>query len=676
MRVKGFLLNIIPVAVAIFVASLISYNASSLSIKTFGTVSFPSGREDEFAENNIIFYNPEAKNKNNGCGGGGDCDIRGDTLEEKLWSGLTGLEFTPEQTAAIIGNILNEGGTPVRQEGCYISARNRGVMTQEGNPYTVHTYSNEHHSSGMQSICSFYSAGEKITGIGLGFVQWSAQDRREGYLSLMDDAGFSDYFEGDAYKTWGSISSDSDFMSKVEEETGSTDDYYSLWCVALNYIKKEMTENSTYKPFYSKTTVADMASFFAAVYEVCDGCKAGQDENRERQEKAEEIYQKYKNGEFDNITSSGGGSSSGSTSSEDGSNVTIIGDSIVNAAKSEIEKIYPKAEFMSVQDGKKFSGNDSSNPSGLSVLQDASKVRRTLVFALGSNGGATEDAASAVIKRAKEIGANKIIFVTNYSLGAKDYTANNALFNSKKGDDVIIADWAAAVASNPTEYVREDPDGVDVHPTIPKGAELYAKTLQTAITQAGKTSNCAGGDVAAFQETVKKFAWPEHHDSPYTEQMPDYKEATKRAAYKGGCGGNDCGGFVTILMRESGWDPDYNSSLCGTGCQQDYLDSSEKWEDITDTLQSEDDLEPGDVLIVNDSNHGHTLVFVGDIDGFGSKYASASFPGCVKNAAGDCVQQKCGWSGVPERSPMADSGSFQYYRTTADGHYRFYRKTQ
>ena len=98
---------------AIFVSSLISYNASAIYLDSFS----------EFSENNIIFYNPEAKT--DACRGGGECSIRGDSIEEKLWSGLRGLGFTPEETSAIMGNILHEGGSPVRQEDCYNIARDK-----------------------------------------------------------------------------------------------------------------------------------------------------------------------------------------------------------------------------------------------------------------------------------------------------------------------------------------------------------------------------------------------------------------------------------------------------------------------------------------------------------------------------------------------------------------------
>lgn len=647
---------------AIFVSVLISCNASAIYLDSFSTVKFPTGREDEFSENNIIFYNPEAKT--DACRGGGECSIRGDTLEEKLWSGLRGLGFTPEETSAIMGNILHEGGSPVRQEDCYNIARDKGYTTKEGNPYTIHTNNDQHHGSGMPSIsgCECYSYGEGVAGIGLGFVQWTSQDRREGYLEIVDGLGMSDYFEGDAYKKWGRLT-DAAFREKVVEETGSETDYWNIWCAALKYIKQELDDG--YKNFYNQGSVKEMAKWFAAHYEICDGCGESSSGNLSRQNKAEEIYTMYQNGDFDTVESGGGSTvtSSSTTTSEDGTNVTIIGDSIMNASKSEVQKVLPKAEFLSVQDGKKFSGNDSSNPSGLSVLNDASSVRKILVFALGSNGGVSEEKVNEVITRAKEIGAQKIIFATLFSRGSKDYTASNTLFKSKAGTDVILMDWESAVSSDPEKYIRIDSDGVDVHPTSPDGTELYAKTLLSAIASASTTSKCGPtGDVAALQEKTKAYAWPQYHSAPYPDQMPDYAEAVKSAWYIGGCNGNDCGGFVTTLVRDSGWDEDYNPSKCGTGCQQEYLRSSEKWEDVTDQIHSDDDFKPGDVLIYNSGDHGHTLIFVGEISGFDSKFASASYAG--QNAS--CQ------TGSYARSPMADRGNYNSYN---DGVYHFYRKT-
>lgn len=628
MRIKVGLVKYLVLLCAIFVSSLISCNALAINLDSFSTVKFPSGREDEFSENNIIFYNPEARA---GCPTG-NITVTGSTASEKVWSALTSVGFTEEQAAGIMGNMMHEGNNfnPVQHEVALM---------------------NKHWNNG-----AFDLGANADVSYGLGLIQWS-WGRRVGMYNYIkaQDSSLLDYFnQPETYSNGYSINGDK-FLELAGEEV-----YDAFIVHEIQYLWDEMNSNSVYKGILSKTTVYDAAKFFLEKVEVPKNPYI--ESHPERATDAQSWYDLYANGKFSGSVSS----SSGSSGSNDGSNVTIIGDSIMNAAKSEVQKVLPKAEFLSVQDGKKFSGEDSSNPSGLSVLNDATSVRKVLVFALGSNGGVSEEKINDVITRAKEIGAKKIVFVTLYSRGSKDYTASNTLFKAKAGTDIILMDWEAAVSGDPEKYIRVDSDGVDVHPTSPDGTELYASTLVKTLSGVDTSSKCGPtGDVAALQEKTKAYAWPQHHSAPYPDQMPDYAEAVKSAWYIGGCGGNDCGGFVTTLVRDSGWDDGYNPSKCGTSCQIEYLRSSEKWTDVTNELSSEDDLEPGDVLIINTSEHGHTLIYVGEISGFDSHFASASYAG----EGNSCT------TGKYARSPMADSGSFDYYKSYDGGNYHFFRKT-
>ena len=628
MRIKVGLVKCLALLCAFFVSSLLTCNASAFYLDSFSTVKFPSGREDEFAENNIIFYNPEAKNN---CPTG-NITVTGSTASEKVWSALTSVGFTEEQAAGIMGNMMHEGNNfnPVQHEVALM---------------------NKHWNNG-----AFDLGANADVSYGLGLIQWS-WGRRVGMYNYVksQDPSLIDYFnQPEKYSDGYKINGDK-FLELAGEEV-----YDAFIVHEIQYLWDEMNSNSVYKGIFSKTTVYDVAKFFLEKVEVPQNPYISS--HPERATDAQSWYDLYGNGKF-----SGSVSSSSGSGSSDGSNVTIIGDSIMNASKSEVQKVLPKAEFLSVQDGKKFSGTDSSNPSGLSVLNDATSVRKILVFALGSNGGVSEEKINEVITRAKEIGAQKIIFVTLFSKGAKDYTASNTLFKAKAGSDVVLMDWESAVSGDPEKYIRTDADGVDVHPKSPDGTELYAKLLATAVSGATSSAKCGGpsGSVAALQEKTLAYAWPQHHSAPYPDQMPDYAEAVKTAWYIGGCGGNDCGGFVTTLVRDSGWDDGYNPEKGGTSRQIEYLRSSEKWTDVTSQLSSEDDLEPGDVLIINTADHGHTLIYVGEITGFDSHFASASYAG--KNAS--CQ------TGKYARSPMADSGSFSYYKSYDGGNYHFFRKT-
>lgn len=156
------------------------------------------------------------------------------------------------------------------------------------------------------------------------------------------------------------------------------------------------------------------------------------------------------------------------------------------------------------------------------------------------------------------------------------------------------------------------------------------------------TSEFSGGDISA---TTLAYAWPTHHDAPYTKGMDAYVKAIaasrKLGEYVGATidycrsagknipeiDGADCGGFVTQLVTDSGWDPEYNSSAKGayTGSPTEektqwwWLENN--WEKLgKGNAINTGELRAGDVAIED----GHTFIFVGKIAGFGSNIASAS----------------------------------------------------
>lgn len=157
-------------------------------------------------------------------------------------------------------------------------------------------------------------------------------------------------------------------------------------------------------------------------------------------------------------------------------------------------------------------------------------------------------------------------------------------------------------------------------------------------------SSGASGD---FAKLVKEYAWP-NFTAGRTDQQPAYATAVARAVresrYVGGANGNDCGGFVTTLVHDSGHDKNYNSSKDGAGgntlTQEVWL--KKHWRPLTESEAKSASKQPGDVAI----NEDHTYIYVGTIPGFNSKIASASYS---------------------DRAPMAGSegvvdASFRWYR--------------
>lgn len=188
-----------------------------------------------------------------------------------------------------------------------------------------------------------------------------------------------------------------------------------------------------------------------------------------------------------------------------------------------------------------------------------------------------------------------------------------------------------------------DPDGI--------WDKLKAALERNGGTAYGNCSLNSTGDVAALQNLVLKWAWPEFHPKPYVTKKPEYDADIKNSKYTGDeCygGGVDCGGFVYSLVTMSGWDPDLP-----TGPTHDMLaalGSSTTWAEVTSQIKSNADAQPGDIIIKD----GHVLIYVGKIPGFGSEMASAS---------------QCG------RAPMADSAEdISYYANKPE--YHIFRKVK
>lgn len=157
---------------------------------------------------------------------------------------------------------------------------------------------------------------------------------------------------------------------------------------------------------------------------------------------------------------------------------------------------------------------------------------------------------------------------------------------------------------------------------------------------------------------AKAVAWPTYHDPVFLDKTPAYsaaiKEAVSAGTYTAGSAepyaGIDCGAFVTVVMVESGADPNYNDQKCNTTCQKDYMDKHPELYENLGAKTSTDGLEPGDIAI----NSEHTYIYAGDQGHAGYNSLSASTGGS---------------SGQYWRAPTADNayfsnsaGAFIWYR--------------
>lgn len=214
-----------------------------------------------------------------------------------------------------------------------------------------------------------------------------------------------------------------------------------------------------------------------------------------------------------------------------------------------------------------------------------------------------------------------------------------------KGNTPLISLFADSVPWSYNEFARgtdgkmDDGEIAKYTKGIVDGV-IAANPAGAPATKGGCSdgSSFAGGDLSA---TTLAYAWPTYKGKggDATKAKPEYEKAVadaqKLGEYVGGtidwCRSNkgktalsdgvDCGGFVTRLVTDSGWDPHYNFDAKGgpTGTQEEWLQKN--WQKLG--LGSEIDtgtLKPGDVAMLP----GHTFIYVGDIPGFSSKIASAS----------------------------------------------------
>lgn len=229
---------------------------------------------------------------------------------------------------------------------------------------------------------------------------------------------------------------------------------------------------------------------------------------------------------------------------------------------------------------------------------------------------------------------------------------------ASKGNIPLISLWSPTVPWVYNEITQDKGTSISekLKAAYAKGiVDGIKKSIPSASSQEGCGEAFTGGNLA---ETILAYAWPTYHAPPYTTKKPEYEAAVKKAQadgrYVGGLAypGVDCGGFVTTLMIDSGFEPGYNyesktSKGAGiTTTQEKWMKAN--WEFLgKGSSLNVADLKQGDVAI----NVDHTFMFAGRIEGFESNIASAAVS----------------FSGRSWRAPMAGKenpidGSFNWYR--------------
>ncbi len=252
--------------------------------------------------------------------------------------------------------------------------------------------------------------------------------------------------------------------------------------------------------------------------------------------------------------------------------------------------------------------------------------------------------------RAKAIGGKAVVTTTLFDEGTFDRGGNMSKGNIAINQLFAKVPWvyneAGQTGLNLDQYADGLIEGIKAAvPLIPTSSPTDATQDNP---QPGGCADDGIADTSSLANTIRSYTWPDYKGRGYTKAKPAYVEATKVAARANlwvGNNGIDCGGYVTRLMQNSGWDKDYNNlkGMKGpTEVQWKYLKESGKYEKLNPKDTGE--LKLGDIAVTR--GHGHTYMWVGDLEGINSKTVSAS------NGS---------------RAPMADGPFYAHIGITTNG---------
>ena len=516
---------------------------------------------DYFNNNGIYYYNPDGSND---LCNSSSTTLTGSDVPEKIWNFFIQNGFTDAQAAGILGNGMAETNLE---------------PTRASNS----TY--------------------------WGLFQWS-YGRKDALFEKFKEAGLyqytsSEYWPSGAYKNI--PEDDLDKLLQIELE----DVLNYEWLDWQDELKKQNQPEAAAEVFLTLFERAVGGDDEIKYYAPFVGVKYQHAEKRRNY--AREFFDKY----------SGKGTvvSGATNTAENGKNISIIGDSITVGSNDAILEKFTElsADSINAKNGRQWD-------EGVDIAK-SSELKDIVIFALGTNSAnLTDDQIKNAISA---VGTNKkIVFVTNYtndSTKSTIYDSNNEKFldYAKQNSNIIVADWKTTVSKNPELYLADY-----VHPSE-AGKTLFAETLYDAINSNTNENGCSVS--GEFTALVKAYAWPEYHAAPDTNRMPEYANAVTTSISEGryvggsinGVPGIDCGGFVTILVQNSGLATDYNDTKGNTDTQEDWV-KSHGWTLLNSSSSTQVDtsiLQAGDVAFSN----GHTFIYVGEIDGFDSNIASASY---------------------------------------------------
>jgi hypothetical protein len=658
-------------------------------IAPVSTYALSDAQLEFYAQNNIIFYDPEAVN-------GSDCPgtFTGDTVAEKVLSALIGMGLNDVAAAGVYSNMMAEGfgdGQLIVHEYGVDSRADIGKMYGAATAYGEDgLYVTEADVRDLYNVDIMHGMGPNgwSYGMRVHFLEVLREHGVEEYATAWDDEKGVYIYQGSAYNYDG-------LVEKLGQEVAD-----KILAAVLDYFYRLYFENEfATAPYnsqgalgYFTVTQDDIDAQGLSKYGITSGMMLPEALNLVATPlEAAELF--FTTAEMRSMTTFGSHSNHG-VEADNGldmiqnmrftpSNAYRSGPIAISGTTIE-EKIWSGlTSFLSTEQAAGVMGNmyyeSQLNPA---MHEQALKDAHQPGFDLGANpdisygigliqwSGGRRVQLYNYIKSENE---SLLTYLNDYEKYANDYSYNGAKFlelagknvtnellslelnflrDELKNNSVYGGIFSTTSVYDAAKYflekveVPENPQIENHMNRVEKANEFYERYKNY------KSSSCITSDAGTLIAYVKKYAWPEYHTAPFTERMPDYAEAVARRSSEGlwvggtvsGVPGIDCGGFVTTVLNDSGFDPNYNyggdkskgASNISYG-QLPYIRShQDEWrmvnESVNTPISDESVLSPGDVAFSGCSGSSlasldceHTYLYVGAIDGFETHIASASY---------------------------------------------------
>lgn len=205
----------------------------------------------------------------------------------------------------------------------------------------------------------------------------------------------------------------------------------------------------------------------------------------------------------------------------DGSDVYMIGDSDTVLSESYIKEKLPNITI-NAQSSIWFAEDQPGLVSGVSRIKDMGD-QKVLVFALGSNGGVSNDDINKLLDatNGKDL---KIILTTIYyanGFAEKQMNSTNEVIKqaADEYDNISYMDWYEAAAADPAKYMASD----NIHPTA-EGSEKFAEIIREAVNKVTNMRTSVSSGSSTATDIDYSAVYTAKNADKYVFAVEDYSE--------------------------------------------------------------------------------------------------------------------------------------------------------